>query len=63
VFGVARVVRDHADRRPIGMQRREQLHDRLAVLRVEIPRRFVSEQDLRIAGDRACYRYALLLAT
>src|SRR3954464_9119956 len=45
VARVARVVRDHADRRPFTVQLAEQFHDRFAVLRVEVSGRLVGEQD------------------
>src|SRR5687768_3638614 len=62
VARVARVVRDHADRRPLAVQLAQQLHDRLAVLGVEVSGRLVREQDRRRAGDRARDSDALLLA-
>src|SRR5689334_18388444 len=61
VRGVAGIVRDHADRGAAAVQLAEQLHDRLAIRRVEVTRRLVREQDQRIAGDGARYRDALLL--
>src|SRR6266566_1166707 len=39
---VTLVVRDHADRSPVAVQVAQQLHDRLAVLRVEVSGRLVS---------------------
>ena len=59
--GVARIVRDHADRRAVGVQLRQQRHHLLAVLRVEVTRRLVREQDRRAADERARNRDALLL--
>src|SRR3990172_4193973 len=47
VARVARVVRDHADRRPFPVQLAEQLHDGFAVLGVEVPGRLVGQQDRR----------------
>src|SRR5690606_25269152 len=60
---VAGVVRDHADRRAFLVQLFEELHDRLAVLRVEVAGGLVSEQDGRGAGHRAGNGDALLLTT
>ena len=61
VARVARVVRDHADRRAFAVQLAEQLHDGFAVLRVEVSGRLVRQQDRRGAGDGAGDRDALLL--
>src|SRR5436190_6136734 len=61
IFGVTRVVRDDADSRAVGVQIREQRHDLLAVLRVQVTRRLVCEQDRRAAYERACNGDALLL--
>ena len=61
VRGVARIVRDHADRRAAAVQLAKQLHHRFAVRRIEVTRRFVGEEDERIAGDRAGDGDALLL--
>src|SRR5262245_19920402 len=58
---VARVVRDHADRGALTVQLAEQLHDRLAVLRVEVSGRLVRQQDRGGAGHRSCDGDALLL--
>ena len=60
---VARVVRDHADRRALGMQGAKQVHHRLAIHGVEIPRRLVGEEDEWIARHRSRHRDALLLPT
>ena len=61
--GVAWVMRHHAQRGPALVKVRDQLHDLLAVLRIEVSRGFVGEQDLWIANHRARNRDALLLAT
>ena len=53
VRGVARIVRHHADRRAAAMQLGEQIHHRLAVLRVQVSRRLVGKQDRRITSHRA----------
>src|SRR5262245_37019108 len=45
IVGIARVVRDHADGRALAVQLAQQVHDGFAVARVEIPGRFVGEQD------------------
>src|SRR5204863_130037 len=58
---VARIVRDHADRRAAAMQLAEQIHHRFAAARVEVSRRLVRQQDQRLAGDRARHSDALLL--
>src|SRR6185295_4465399 len=62
VAGEARVVGDHADRRALVVQLLEQVHDLLAVARVEVAGRLVGVQDRRLADDRAGDRNALLLA-
>src|SRR2546422_4129965 len=59
---VAWVVRDHAEGGAVAMQIAQQLHHRLAALRVEVASRLVSQQDERIAGHGAGHRHALLLA-
>src|SRR5690606_35530555 len=61
VARVARVVRDHADRRSLVVQLLQQRHHRLAVLRVEVTRRLVGQQDERPADDGARDRDTLLL--
>ncbi len=61
VVGVARIVRDDADRRAFGVQLGEQRHHLLAVLRVQVTRRLVGEQDRRAADERARDGDALLL--
>src|SRR5690606_5751194 len=61
VIRVARIVRDHADRRAVGVQLGEERHHRLAVLRVEVTGRLVREQDRRLADQRTRDRDALLL--
>src|SRR3954454_24964266 len=58
----ARVVRDHADGRAAAVQLAQELHHRLAVLRVEVAGRLVGEEDRRLARERARTRDALLLA-
>src|SRR5690242_8567595 len=58
----AGVVRDHADGRAIVVKLAEEVHDRLAVLRVEVARRLVGEEDERIADEGAGDGDALLLA-
>src|SRR5262245_36257185 len=62
VVGVAWIVRDHADRRTLAMQLAQQVHDRFTVARVEVPGRFVGEQDRRAPRERAGDCDALLLA-
>ena len=60
--GELRVVGDHDDRSSVlADEAREDLEDPLRVLRVEIPRRLVGENERRIVGDRARDRDALLL--
>src|SRR5215208_4694013 len=58
---VARIVRDHADRRAAAVQLAKQFHYRFAVRRIEVTRRLVGEEDERIAGDCASNGNALLL--
>ena len=55
-------MRDHADRRAFVMQLPQQVHDRFAVLGVEVTGRFVGQQDGGFAAQRAGNRDALLLA-
>src|SRR6266513_347061 len=62
VLRVARIVRHHAHRRAAAVQRPQQVHHRLAVTGVEIPRGLVGEQDRGIAHHRARDRDSLLLA-
>ena len=61
VTGKARVVRDHADRRAARGGGREQLHHRIAVLRIEVSRRLVGEQNERPARECSGDGDALLL--
>src|SRR5688572_18457489 len=61
VVGVARIVRDDADRRAVGVQVRQQRHDLLAVLRVQVTRRLVGQQDRRATHERARHGDTLLL--
>src|SRR5690606_20111500 len=62
VVGVARVVRDHADRRAVGMELGKERHHGLTILRVEVTGRLVGQQDRRLADQRARDRDALLPA-
>ena len=62
VARVARVVGDHADGGAGAVQLAQQVHDRLAVVRVEVAGGLVGEQDRGIADERARHRDALLLA-
>ena len=62
VAGVARIVRDHADGRAALMQLVQQVHHRLAALRIEVAGRLVGEQNDRLAGDGARDGDALLLS-
>src|SRR5690349_21520331 len=61
VAGESRVVGDHADGRAVLVQLGEQLHDRLAVARVEVTGRLVGEQNGGLADHRAGDGDALLL--
>src|SRR3954469_25726662 len=61
VAGVPRVVRDHRDRRTGAVQLLEQLHDRLAVLRVEISGGLVGQENGGLSGHRPGHGDALLL--
>ena len=45
-----------------GVDRAQQIHDVAAVRGVEVPGRFVGEDDLGVVGQRARERHALLLA-
>src|SRR5262245_44936923 len=62
VVGITRVVRDHADGRAFAVQLTQQVHDRLAVPRVQVACRLVREKDCRLARERAGDSDALLLA-
>ena len=57
----SRIVRHHADRGAVGVQLLEEVHHRFAVLRVEVTRRLVGEEDGRLAGDGAGHGDTLLL--
>src|SRR5689334_6593602 len=61
VAGVARIVGDHADGGAGAVQLMEQVHHRLAALRIEVAGRLVGEEQRRFAGDGAGNRDALLL--
>src|SRR6185503_14374264 len=56
------IVRHHADRGAAAVQLAEEVHDLLAVRRVEITRRLVGEEDRRVTRDGARHCHALLLA-
>src|SRR5713101_785262 len=60
-IGVALVVRDHADGGAVAVQVAQELHDRFAVLGVQVSRGLVSHQDERIADQRAGHSDTLLL--
>src|ERR1044072_2945261 len=55
------VVRHHADGRAAVVQFLEQRHDGLAVARIKVGRRFVREEDRRLARESARDRNTLLL--
>ncbi len=59
-FGVVRN-KNECGARP-SMQRENEIHDLRARFTIEIPGRFVREQDFRLRGKRAGKRDALLLA-
>ena len=61
--GVARVVGHHADRGPFRVQLLQQRHHRVPVLRVQVPRGLVRQQDQRLAHDRPGHRHPLLLTS
>src|SRR4051812_20627858 len=61
MLGKPGVVRNHADRRAAIVQFLEQRHHGLAVARIEVARRFVREEDRRLARKCARDRHALLL--
>jgi len=56
------IVRDHADSGPALVQLAQQMHDRFAVVRIEITGRLVCEEDRWPASKRASDCDALLLA-
>src|ERR1044072_2875751 len=62
MFRKTGVVRYHADGGSAVMQLFEERHDSLAVARVEVTRRFVREQDRRLARESARDGDTLLLA-
>src|SRR5215210_121368 len=61
--GVARIVRYHANRRASRVQFLEQVHHRLAALRIEVAGGLVRQEDNRLASHRARDSDALLLTT
>src|ERR1041385_6745582 len=63
LFSVFLVVSDHADRRSVGVELTEKLHDGVAVLGVQVSSGLIGEEDQRISCDRAGHRDALLLTT
>src|SRR5580765_5078808 len=62
IRGVQLRVRDLDDRRARVVQLAEQLHDLLALRRVQVARGFVGENHLRVRDDRTGYPHELLLA-
>src|SRR5206468_10170533 len=58
----SRIVRGDADGGAAGVQLAEQLHERLAALRVEISGRLVGEENGGTSGDRARDGDELLMA-
>ena len=61
IAGIAGVVGHHADGGAAAMQFAKQIHDLLAILRIEVSSRLIGEQNGRIAGQSAGHRDALLL--
>ena len=61
VAGVTRIVRHHADGCAAAMQFAQQIHNLLAILRVEVSGGLIGQQDGRITRQRAGHRNALLL--
>src|SRR4051812_26864958 len=59
---ILRIVRDHAYRGPGGIQLTQEVHDSIAVLRVEVSGRLVRQQDERVTRDGTRDRHSLLLA-
>src|SRR4051794_1957395 len=62
VGGVGLGVRDLDDRRPAFVELLEQLHDLLALARMQVARRLVREDDLRVGDDGSRDGDELLLA-
>jgi hypothetical protein len=62
VLGKTSIVRDHADGRTVAVQFPQQGHDRICVLRVEIPRGFIGQQDGRVPPERPSNSDPLLLS-
>ena len=58
---IARVVGHHADGRAIAVQLTQQLHHEFAVVRVEVARRLVGQQDGWLGHHRTGHCHALLL--
>ncbi len=61
VSRVVRVVRHHDDCGAVFVQFGQQIHDLVAVCRVEITRWLVCEDDVGVCYDGSGYGYALLL--
>jgi hypothetical protein len=59
---VTRIVRHHADGGAIIVQFLQQVHHRFAVLRVQVARRLVRQQDRRLPDNRPRHRHPLLLS-
>src|SRR5690606_21171483 len=54
---------EHQRRRALRVQAHQQIDNARARLAVEVAGRLVREEDRRLARERACQRYPLLLAT
>src|SRR4029453_7453626 len=63
VPGKARIMRHHADRGALLVKIGEQIHNRLAVLGIQVPGRFIGQEDEWLGHQRARPGYALLLAS
>src|SRR5260221_428320 len=59
----ARVMRHHANGRSFSMEFTEQIHDGVAVLGVEVARRFIRQENARFPTERTGDGDALLLST
>ena len=63
VDGIAGIMGHHADRRPITVQLAQQVHDGVAVVRIQVSGRLICQQDGRLSNQCARHSDSLLLAS
>ncbi len=63
VLLISRIVRHHADRGALPVNRREQVHYGLAIRRIEVACRFIRQQDERVSRHCASDGNPLLLTS